>query len=43
MGLAICRTIVEAHGGQIAFANNPPGGATVKVTLRSSPVREAAQ
>jgi PAS domain S-box-containing protein len=43
MGLAICRTIVEAHGGQIAFANNPSSGATVKFTLRSSPVRETAQ
>lgn len=33
MGLAISRTIVEAHGGHIAVANNPGGGVTVGITL----------
>ena len=39
MGLSICRTIVEAHGGKIEARNNPDHGATVTFTL---PVAEAA-
>lgn len=35
IGLSICRSIVEAHGGQIEAFNNPPPhrGATVQFTL----------
>ncbi|MGE5245876.1 MAG: sensor histidine kinase [Betaproteobacteria bacterium] len=33
MGLAICRTIVEAHGGRIEVRNNPSGGATALFAL----------
>ena len=33
MGLSICRTIIEAHGGQITFANKPEAGAVFRFTL----------
>jgi signal transduction histidine kinase len=33
LGLAICRSIVLAHGGSIRALNNPEGGATLVVAL----------
>ena len=38
LGLAICRGIVQAHGGRIWAENRPGGGVTIRFTL---PVKEA--
>lgn len=42
LGLAICRAIVDAHGGEIAVVNKPEGGAcvTVKLPLGTPPTIE---
>jgi signal transduction histidine kinase len=34
MGLAICRSIIEAHGGRLWAENAPDGGATFNFTMR---------
>jgi signal transduction histidine kinase len=33
LGLAVCRTIVSAHGGKLWATNNPDRGATFHLTL----------
>jgi two-component system sensor histidine kinase KdpD len=42
LGLAICRGIVEAHGGRIVAANRPGGGAAFRFTLPRSEMPPAA-
>jgi signal transduction histidine kinase len=33
MGLAICRSIIDSHGGRLSLADNHPRGALVSFTL----------
>jgi two-component system sensor kinase FixL len=33
IGLKICQTIIEAHGGQLSAESNPDRGATIGFTL----------
>jgi PAS domain S-box-containing protein len=40
IGLAVSRTIVEAHGGRLWAENNPEGGATFNVALPVASKRE---
>jgi PAS domain S-box-containing protein len=40
MGLAITRSIIEAHEGQLEAHNNPDAGATFRFTLPTAPARE---
>jgi signal transduction histidine kinase len=40
LGLSICRTLVEAHGGEIGVAKTGPEGTTIRFTLASPVLRE---
>ncbi len=41
LGLSICRTIVEAHGGKIWVEDRPGGGTVFRFTLRAAEFEEA--
>jgi K+-sensing histidine kinase KdpD len=38
MGLSICRSIIEAHDGEVGASNNPDFGATFHFTLPAANV-----
>ena len=42
LGLSICRTIVEAHGGKIWVDARPEGGTIFRFTLRARRAIEEA-
>jgi two-component system sensor kinase FixL len=42
VGLSICRTIVDAHGGRIWAEPNPAGGTVFRFTLRAAQDGETA-
>ncbi len=37
LGLSICKSIIEEHGGWMCEENNPAGGATFSFSLKASP------
>lgn len=43
IGLSICRTIVEGHGGRISARNMPDGGACISFTLPTEEVSSYAE
>jgi two-component system sensor histidine kinase KdpD len=43
MGLAICRGIVQAHGGALRVETTPGGGASFVLTLPAAPAREVVR
>ncbi|MBB3933329.1 PAS domain S-box-containing protein [Kaistia hirudinis] len=42
MGLAICRTTAEAHGGALSVESRPGGGATFRLSLPAPPAGASA-
>jgi len=42
LGLSICRTLVEAQGGEIGVEKTGPTGTTIRFTLASPVLREDA-
>ena len=43
VGLSICRTIIEAHGGEIRAESRPRDGTTMRFSLRTVRTGEMAE
>lgn len=41
LGLPICRTIIEAHGGRLSATTEPDGGLTMRFTLPAAPEEQS--
>jgi two-component system sensor histidine kinase DctS len=41
LGLSLCRTVVEQHGGHLAFESQSPKGTVFRFTLPAAPVAAA--
>jgi two-component system sensor kinase FixL len=42
IGLSLCRTIIEAHGGSIRAAPNPEGGTIFSFTLPAEMIADGS-
>ena len=40
LGLALCKSIVDAHGGKLEVLDNKPKGAIFRFTLKLEEVKE---
>ncbi len=37
LGLSLCRTVIEQHGGTLTFESSPPQGTVFRFTLPAGP------